>query len=131
MLEKYPNEVKLVLKNFPLNMHKFSREAAIAALAANAQGKFWEFSHEIFEAKGRLSDQRLQDIATGLKLDMAKFNKDLRDPAIGRLIDRDLREGAQVGVRGTPTIFVNGKLLRSRSLGGFDQAIEAELNKKK
>jgi protein-disulfide isomerase len=131
VLDKYPKDVKLVMKNFPLDMHKFARKAAIAALAAHAQGKFWEFSHEIFESKSGLNDERMQKIAIELKLDIEKFNKSLNDPAIGKLIDRDLSDGQRAGVRGTPTVFVNGKLLQNRSLEGFQQAIEAELKMKK
>jgi protein-disulfide isomerase len=131
VLEKYPKEVKFVFKNFPLDMHKFARKAAIAALAAHAQGKFWEFSHMIFESMSNLNDDRMREIAKELKLDMEKFNKSLNDPAIGMLVDRDLKDGQLAGVRGTPTVFVNGKLLQNRSIEGFQQLIDAELKKKK
>ena len=112
-------------------MHKFAKKAAVAALAAHAQGKFWEFSHKIFESKNALNDDRMREIAIELKLDIDKFNKSMNDPAIGKLIERDLKDGEQAGVRGTPAVFVNGKLLQNRSFEGFQQLIEAELKKKK
>jgi protein-disulfide isomerase len=130
VLEKYPQEVKVVIKHFPLSSHKFARQAATAALAAGAQGKFEAFHEQLFKNQRTLSDAKVQEIAQNLKLDMKKFNEDLKDPAIQRLITRDLRNGMQAGVRGTPTIFVNGKRLTNRSLRGFQQMIEAELKKK-
>ncbi len=128
MLEKYPKDVKLVVKHFPLPMHGYARKAAIAALAAGKQGKFWEIHEKLFANQKDLSDAKVEAIAGELGLNMEQFNKDLKDPAIASIIDRDM---SQTNVRGTPTIFVSGKLLNQRSLQGFQQAIEAELKKKK
>ena len=130
MLEKYPTQVKIVEKNFPLQMHKFARQAATAALAAHKQGKFWEYHKKLFESISSLNDAKVQEIATQLGLDMDKFNKDLKDQALQNIITRDLQEGTAAGVRGTPTIFVNGKPLAARSIEGFQQAIDEELKKK-
>ena len=130
MLDKYPNEVKLVVKHFPLRNHKFARKAATAALAAEEQGKFWEFHHKLFQNYKTLNDSKIQDIAKKLGLNMEKFNKDMNSPVIAELINRDLENGRQVGVGGTPTIFVNGKISKNRDLSGFSAMIEAELKKK-
>jgi len=130
VLEKYPTQVKIVEKNFPLQMHKFARQAATAALAAHKQGKFWEYHKKLFESISSLNDAKVQEIATQLGLDMDKFNKDLKDQALQNIITRDLQEGTAAGVRGTPTIFVNGKPLAARSIEGFQQAIDEELKKK-
>jgi protein-disulfide isomerase len=129
VLEKYPDNVKLVVKNFPLTNHKYAYKAATAALAANAQGKFWEFHSNLFKNYNVIDDAKIQDIAKELGLDIEKFNKDMQSPAIKRLIARDMENGRQIGVRGTPTIFINGKPLRNRSLPGIYQVIEAELKK--
>lgn len=131
MLEKYPKDVKLVIKQFPLPMHRFARSASIAALAADKQGKFWEFHEKLFANQRSLNEAKVQEIAKELGLNMEKFNQDLKDPAVETLIDRDINNACQVNVRGTPTIFVNGKLLTNRSVQGFQQAIDAELMKKK
>jgi protein-disulfide isomerase len=129
VLDKYPNKVKLVVKNFPLPSHNFAYKAATAALAANAQGKFWEFHSQLFKNFNAINDAKIQDIAKELGLDMEKFNKDMQSPSIKTLISRDLSNGRQVGVRGTPTIFINGKTLKNRSLPGIYLVIEAELKK--
>ena len=127
VLERYPNQVKLVFKNFPLRNHKFSMQAAIAALAAEKQGKFWEFHDLLFKDYSHLNEQKIEEIAQQLKLNMEKFDKDRKDPQITAMINRDLAEGNQAGVRGTPTVFVNGRLLRNRGMAGFQELIEKAL----
>jgi len=129
VLEKYPNQVKLVFKSFPLRNHKFAMPAAIAALAAEKQGKFWEFHDLLFKDFNRLNEQKVKEIAQQLNLDMEKFEKDRKDPRIRAMINRDLAEGNRVGVRGTPTVFINGRLLRNRSMAGFQELIEKALKK--
>ncbi|MCG6981890.1 MAG: thioredoxin domain-containing protein [Deltaproteobacteria bacterium] len=129
MLEKYPNQVKLVFKNFPLRNHQFSMQAAIAALAAEKQGKFWEFHDLLFKNYNHLNEEKIKEIAQQLNLDMKKFEKDRKDPEIRVMINKDLAEGNRVGVRGTPTIFINGRLLRNRSMAGFQELIEKALKK--
>ncbi len=129
MLEKNPKEVKLVHKNYPLSKHKFAMKAAAAALAANKQGKFREFHDRLFKNYKNLNDTKIQEIAKELALDMERFNKDMKDPAIQKLIIRDVKDARQAGVRGIPTVFIGGKLLKTRSPQGFQQMIEAELKK--
>jgi len=132
VLEQYPNDVKLVFKNFPLTrIHKAAMNAAIASLAANQQEKFWEFHSELFKNYNKLNDAKFDEIATSLGLDMEQFKQDMQNPAIAGLVQRDLKDGVAVGVRGTPTIFVNGRRLNQRSLPGFKTAIDAELQKAK
>ena len=129
VLEKCPNQVKLVFKNFPLRDHKFAMQAAIAALAAEKQGKFWEFHDLLFKDYNHLNEQKIREIAQQLNLDMEKFEKDRKDPQIMAMINRDLSEGNQAGVRGTPTVFINGRLLRNRSMAGFQELIEKALKR--
>ena len=132
MLEQYPNDVKLVFKNFPLTrIHKAAMNAAIGALAANQQEKFWEFHSELFKNYNKLNDAMFDEIATNLGLDMEQFKQDMQNPALAGLVQRDLKDGVAVGVRGTPSIFVNGRQLKQRSLPGFKAAIDAELQKAK
>ena len=119
--------MKLVFKNFPLRNHKFAWPAAMAALAANKQGKFWELHDQLYENYNRLSDQKIKEIAQQVGLDMEKFDKDIRAPELKAIVERDFQEGARVGVRGIPTIFVNGRQLKNRSFEGFQAAIEKEL----
>ena len=129
MLDKNPDKVNLVIKHFPLNSHKFARRAAPVALAANRQDKFWEYHTKIFENYRSINETKVQEIATEIGLDLERLNTDAKDPAIQYLINRDISNGQQSGVRGTPAIFVNGKRLDNRSLAGFQKAIDAELKK--
>lgn len=129
VLEKYPQDVKLVFKNFPLQNHKFAMEAAVAALAAQSQGKFWEFYDLLFENYNRLNDDKIQEIAQTVGLNLEEYEKMKKDPAIKGKVRRDLADGRQAGVRGTPTVFINGRRLRDRSLRGFQAAIDKELEK--
>ena len=130
VLEKYQGKVKLVFKNFPLSTHQFARKAAAAALAAGKQGKFWELHDRLFQNFNRLNDQVVQEQAKELGLDLQKFDKDMADPQIMQVINQDLQDGAKAGVRGTPTLFVNGSLLRNTNLEGFQAAIDKELEKR-
>ena len=123
--------MKLVFKNFPLRNHKFAWPAAMAALAANKQGKFWELHDQLYENYNRLSDQKIREIAQQVGLDMEKFDKDMKAPELKAIVERDFQEGARIGVRGIPTIFVNGRQLKNRSFQGFQAAIEKELAREK
>jgi len=131
VLKRNPKTVKLVFKNFPLPMHRFSRKAALAALAAEKQGKFWEFHDKLFASFNTLNDQKINDIAKELGLNMEQFKRDESDPANERAVVRDLQEGQQVGVRGTPTIFIDGILLKNRSPQGFQEMIDSQLHQQK
>ena len=101
--------------------------AAKAALAADRQGKFWDYHDRVFENYSKLNDPMLEQLAQDLGLEMDRFRKDRESPEIASLINRDLKEGNRIGVRGTPTIFINGKRLGQRSMEAFSAAIESEL----
>ena len=132
MLEQYPNDVKLVFKNFPLTrIHKSAQNAAIAALAANQQGKFWEYHAELFKNYNNLNDAKFEEFAQSLGLNMEQFKQDMKNPALAAMVQRDLKDGVAAGVRGTPSIFINGRVLQQRSLPGFKNVIDEELAKKK
>jgi protein-disulfide isomerase len=130
VLVKYPTQVKLVVKNFPLAMHSFAKAAALAALAAHAQGKFLEYHQKLFANYAGLNDTKLQELAMETNLDEERFKKDMASPSLQAVIERDLNEGRKMGVRGIPAIFVNGKSLEDRSLRGFQLMIDGELGKK-
>jgi protein-disulfide isomerase len=129
VLENNPQNVKVVFKNFPLNSHKFAMKAAAAALAAESRGKFWEFHDLLFQNYNQLNDERIRSIALGLGFDVQEFELKMNDPRILSRIRQDISDGSQAGVRGTPTIFVNGRRLGDSSLKGFQTAIDDELRK--
>jgi protein-disulfide isomerase len=129
LLEKYPLQVKLVFKNFPLRKHAFAKKAAVAAFAARRQGKFWEYHDLLFENNDTLSDQKFRQIARELGLDLERFEKDIKDLKIVARINQDIRLGAHMGVRGTPTVFINGTVSRARTLEALEAAVESALEK--
>jgi protein-disulfide isomerase len=129
VIERYPDQVKIVFKNFPLRNHNMAVKAARAALAAESQGKFWEYHDQLFKNYNRLSDQIIQKIVGGLDLDKTEFDKQMSSSAVMTRIQKDVNDGVKAGVRSTPTVFVNGKRLRDRKPQGFEQAIEKELKK--
>ncbi len=128
VLEKNPQKVKIVFKNFPIRSHKFAVKAAVAALAAGRQGKFWEFHDALFKNYKNLNEAKVQEIALKLKLNKANFEQDRKDPLLLEQVQHDINEGINAGVNAVPTVFVNGRKLRKRSLQGFQEMIDKELN---
>ena len=131
MLKKYPESIKIVFKNYPLRNHKFAAKAAIAALSAGRQGKFWQYHDELFRNYRQLSDKKFNEIATKLGLNQAQFQEDRKDPEIAAKIQADYREGRKIGVRGVPAVFINGKRIRNRDLQTIGSIIEKEIKKTK
>jgi len=127
--DRYKDQLKIVIKHFPLTSHTFARNAAQASLAAHKQGKFWEFNDKLFENHDSLDPEKIEHIAEELDLDMDKFKTDINLPDIQAIIDRDIQNGKKIGVTGTPTIFINGKQMMPRTFGDFISAIDAELKK--
>ena len=83
----------------------------------------------LFENYNRLNDQKIQEIAGLLGLDETEFKKQQQNPAVTEHIREDYEEGIRLGVRGTPTVFINGKKLRDRSMKSMETTIEKELQK--
>jgi protein-disulfide isomerase len=131
LLEKYPAEVKLVHKNFPIRSHRFAFKAAMAALAAGRQGKFWEFHDELYKNYNRLNEQKIDEIAKQLQLNETEFEENQKNPAFVAQIRRDYEEGIRLGIRGVPTVFINGRKMRDRDMASLQAAIEQELQKAK
>jgi thiol-disulfide isomerase/thioredoxin len=129
VLERNSQTVKLIFKNMPLKFHKMAQPSARAALAAQEQGKFWEFHDRLFEAQNTLSKETINKIARDLNLDIQKFEQDMASPKIQAQINQDLMAAEKAGVTGTPTVFINGRLLKERSPVGFQTIIDDELKK--
>ena len=129
MLEKYPDQLKLIFLSFPLRNHKFSKKAAIAAFAAKKQGKFWEYHDLLFENLGGLSDEKFPQIAREVGLNLERFEKDMNDLKIVARINQDIRLGAYLRVSGTPTVYINGRLSKARTLEALQSDVEIELER--
>jgi protein-disulfide isomerase len=131
VLEANPETVKVVFKQFPLKMHKFANKAALAAIAAQKQGKFWEYHDLLFENYKAINDSQIEQVATDLELDLEQFKSEMKSPENQAKIRKDLSDGQQAGVRGTPTIFVDGRKLKARGMKGFQSAIDKALKNQK
>jgi protein-disulfide isomerase len=129
VLDRHPDDVKYVVKHFPLTSHRFAHKGSMAALAANNQGKYWEFHGKLLENHNRLNDEKILEIATALELDMERFQSDLDSQASRRLIQEDVTHGRESGVEGTPTVYMNGKKIKNRKLGSLMKLVEEELAK--
>jgi len=109
VVKAFPNDVALYFKQFPLQHHEFSLQAARAALAAHQQGRFWQMHDIIFANQGSLKDESFKAFAAELGLNLKRFERDLKSDEILTRVREDLKEG-EGGVRSTPTLFINGKL---------------------
>ena len=126
----YPKDVKRVYKQFPLtSIHPNAMPASKAAIAAGKQGKFWEMHAKLFANQRELTADNFKKWAEEIKLDVAKFEKDMASPGVQSQVDKEMQEAKAADVTGTPTIFVNGKRLQQRSMDGFKAAIDASMPK--
>ncbi len=129
VLKENPKTVKIAFKNLPLKMHEMAGPAALAALAANEQGKFWEFHDRLF-AENQITADSFAKIATELGLNQERFNADLKSPSLLQKLNKDMAEADRLGITGTPVVFVNGKKLNQRTLNELQRLINEELSKK-
>ncbi len=104
----YPDDVRIVFKQFPLPMHPDAALGAKAAIAAQQQGRFWAMHDLLFRNRQKMKRENLLGYAAELGLDVAKFEADLDAPATEERLEREKMEGRRLGVRGTPTFFING-----------------------
>jgi protein-disulfide isomerase len=109
-LAKKLKGVKLYFKHFPVKSHKRSIAAAVASMAAHKQGKFWTFHDICYKDPKHLSDSDLLDKAkdAGVK-DMGAFKKALKSKTLLKFIEKNKLEGLKLGVKGTPTVYIDGK----------------------
>ena len=130
VMKAFPTQVKLIFKQFPLDIHSQAAFAAAAALAAQRQGKFWDLHDAMFGQHGRLSHDIIVKLAGDSKLDMKRFTADVASPEIRKTVDKDRVEGETIGVDSTPTLFVNGRRYNGPiTLAALKPVIEGELKK--
>ena len=133
--KKYPNDVQIVIKNFPLSFHKQAKKAALYALAAERQGKYKEMYHKIMEnyRKLKTNEDIPRQYAQELGLDMTKFDQDMKDPALEARIDKETNQMRQSGIPrlSVPKFLINGKEPQGgRNIEVYSAFIDAELKKK-
>ncbi|MGB9598372.1 MAG: thioredoxin domain-containing protein, partial [Minisyncoccales bacterium] len=120
--------VQVIFKNFPLTL--YSQKLALASECAFEQGKFWEFHDLIFKSEKEMNDQEIKDLVKKINLEFEQFNSCFDSQKYLNEIGKDLEEGTGVGVRGTPTFFVNKIFLpRFQSYEEFKKILDNEIQK--
>lgn len=131
VLKEYPGQVRLVFKDFPLDIHALARPAHEAARCAGEGGKYWEYHDRLFEAQPRFARDDLVGYATELGLPRDRFVQCLDGGRFRALVEADVTEGRRAGIRGTPTFFINGWPLRGAApFEAFKELIEDALREK-
>jgi len=126
--QKYSKEVRFVFRQFPLPFHEHAHLAAEAALAAAAQGKFWEYHDLLFKNQQELGRESLEKYAAEAGLEMAAFKKALDQGTFKEAVDQDIELGKKVAVNGTPTLFINGaRASNAMDFGAISAQIDAGL----
>jgi protein-disulfide isomerase len=125
VLKSYGPRVHFVMRNFPLTtLHPNAYNAALAAQAAKAQGKFWEYIDLLFKNQGTLDPDSLKKYASQVGLDRKQFDADFDSAKYEPILRRDIEDGEEYGVEATPTVFINGVILTEYSGAGLRAAIE-------
>jgi len=131
LIAEYPSNVRLATRY--MLFHGNSYPAALALEGAGKQGKYWEMYNFMLERQNEWSHQKepvtsiFEKFAKELKLNMEEFNKSYEDFTFKATLSKDVAEGQQLGVRGTPTFFVNGQILMNLSYDDLKAAIDREL----
>lgn len=128
--DEYKDEVKIYFKNYPLGGHTNARAAAEAAVAAQAQGKFWVYSDKLWGIAESLSPAAMEQIAKESGLDVGKWHADFESEPVKAKVEKDHAEGTALGIMSTPTIYINGRVFSdSKDVESFRDWINEELNR--
>lgn len=131
VLERYPTQVRVEFRQFPLdNLHPQARLAAEAALCAADQGQYWTYHEALFRNSPKLEKAQLESYASQIGLDRAAFDACLAEKRHAAHVDADVAAGKAAGVAGTPAFYVNGlPVSGGRSLAQFAAVIDGELER--
>ncbi|CAM4359710.1 thioredoxin [Myxococcus xanthus] len=128
--EQYGKKLRVVMKQNPLSFHPRAKPAAIAAMAAGEQGKYWEYHAKLFANQKKLDDVSLEQYAKELGLNLDKWKAELGNPKFQDIITRDQALAGQLGASGTPAFFINGRFLSgAQPIANFQALIDEELVK--
>ena len=126
VLRRFEGRVRLAFKHYPLPLHEHAIPAAKAAIAAGRQGRFWEMHDLLFAHQDALTPSDLEGYAARLGLDLERFRADMEAEETAALIERNRAEGREAGVRGTPSIYINGHKFEE-PLESLEEYIREEL----
>ncbi|HXC50616.1 MAG TPA: thioredoxin domain-containing protein [Candidatus Limnocylindrales bacterium] len=131
IVDAYPKDVRFCFKKYPLPFHPNAMPAAKAAVAAAKQGKFFEMHDKLFENQRELSPENYVKWAGEIGLNVDQFKKDMESPEVAAQITSDMKEAGDVGVRGTPSFFIDGKQPAGRSFELYKSIIDESIKNKK
>ena len=109
LVERFPNQVRVVYKFYPISSHKNGEPTARAAVAAMEQGKFWEAHKYLFDHQGALEGSDLEKMAGELKLDVPKWKRDIASDSTSAMLKKDREMADGLGLEGTPMIYIEGR----------------------
>ena len=109
VLKAFPTQVKLIFKQFPLDIHSQAALAAAASVAAQKQGKFWQMHDALFADRANITRAAVISLARNFSLDIPRFTADLDSKETNAKVVQDITDGNHAGVEGTPTLFIDGQ----------------------
>ena len=127
LVKENAGKVRLVARDFPLSQHAEAFKAAEAAEAAREQGKYWEYVQVLLQNQSSLGVDKLKSFAGELGLDRARFDAALDSGKFIEMVQDDVEEGIKLGLKGTPSIFVNGRRVTAKNYEELRASIEAAL----
>ena len=128
--KKYGNKVRIAFKHFPLPMHKEALPASEASMCVNEQGvdKFWKFHDLAFKNQDKLDEASLEKYAKESGADMKKYGECFKAKKYSEFVRKDMEYGETIGVKSTPTFFINGQLVAGAlPIESFSEIIDEEL----
>ncbi len=124
MIQKYPDKIRLIYRDFPIvDLHPIAQKAAEASECAQEQNKFWEFHDKLYQNQNDLSEERFYELAREVGMNESRFRNCLNSARYAQEVATDLEEGFAAGVRGTPTFFING----NRVAGSIPEKVFEEI----
>lgn len=112
LVNKYPNDVRVVFLNFPLSQHPYAGKVAVAGAWAAEQGRFWPFADIVFQNQSQLEDVGIEALATQAGLDAKAMTAALEsNPKYAEKVEKDKAQGEAARIGGTPSLFINGRQL--------------------
>jgi len=127
LVKESGDKVRLVTRDFPLSQHTDAFKAAEAAEAAREQGKYWEYVHVLLQNQSSLSVEKLKSFATEIGLDRSRFDAALDSRKFAELVQTDVDDGIKLGLKGTPSFFINGRRMNAKSYEELKESVDAAL----
>ena len=137
LMNNYKGKIRVVFKHLPLPMHGHAVSAAKASMAANAQGKFWEYHDKLMRGQREWAglpnpNGMFVQYAKDLSMDAGRFERDMANPDFQKRVDDDIALAKRLAINSTPTFFVNGaRVAGARDAAYFDKVIAAVLESDK